>query len=106
MSAELTSDTIAVGDRDGLVLLSFPKPVQWVTLDPETARNVAEAIARRSYKARFGDDPTPQRTAITDALRTRCVNRAKLMLRSMAGDGTDFDVQAQRIVDQILTEAA
>lgn len=102
--SEFTTDTLAIGDRDGLVVLQFQKPVQWVTLDEETARRVGEQLLRQAYKVRFGDYPTPAKTMLTDAMRVKARQRATLMLRSMANEAPvpDHNVQANRLVDEIL----
>lgn len=97
--------TIAIGEANGEVVLRFERPVDWVSLDSETARNVAEQIARSAYKARFGDTPTTQRkSAITDALSARMRLRVQKMLQSM--EGQDLKIQSNAIVDMILTEIA
>lgn len=97
------TDTLAIGDEGGVVYLRFEKPVLWVALDPETGRQVAEKIARSSYKARFGDDPTTQaRSAITDAKVATCRIRVRKMLDGM--EGTENAIKANAIVDAILTE--
>lgn len=97
--------TIAIGERDGQVIFRFVRPVDWVSLDPETARAAAEQIARLAYKARFGDTPTTERkSAITDALSARMRLRVGKMLQSM--EGQDMKIQSNAIVDMILTELA
>jgi hypothetical protein len=107
MSGELTLDTLAVGDLDGMVVITFPEPKRWVKLDPETARRLGEQLAKQAYKARFGDYPTPTKTMLTDALRSRITNRVMLMLRSMQREtpAIDYNVQAERIVDEVLKSA-
>lgn len=111
MSAELLESdgtrTIQISDRDGLCILHFEKPVLWCALDPSTAAAVAEALARASYKAKFGDVPTTEkRSQITEQLRVRVQKRVELMLQSMAGEvpRVEFSVQATRVTDAVFKE--
>lgn len=103
------TDTVVIGEERGQVILRFQKPVWYLALDPETARQVAEKIARDSYKARFGDTPTTERrSAITDqkiaVLRVRARN---ILKGSFAGaEETSFATAANAIVDAVLSEMA
>lgn len=106
---ELGTQSVQVSHKDGLVVLHFEKPVSWCALDPQTAKAAAEAIARTSYAAIFGDGPTPTaKSQITEQLRLRLRNRVAHMLRSMAKDVPmpEFEIQATRIVDECLKEVA
>lgn len=102
------TDTIAIGDRDGHVVLQFKDPVRWVKLDPATALQVGEALAQRSYKALFGDFPAEGKKQLTEQLRIRLRNRVSLMLRGFAGRAPvpPYEVQANEIVDACLHEVA
>jgi hypothetical protein len=100
VSAELTTDTLAVGDRDGMVCLQFPKPVQWCTLDPDTARNVGEAMARQAYVTQYG--AAPSRSAITVAIQQKLINRVSLLLRNRPNERPELT--AHRLVDIVLSE--
>lgn len=110
MNGELppnVTQTIQISDRDGLCILHFEKPVEWVALDPATAASVAEALARSSYKAKFGDTPTTEKQSqITEQLRVRVQKRVELMLQSMAGEipRVEFSVQAVRVTDAVFKE--
>lgn len=113
MSAQLLdksgpgTDTMALGEEDGHVFLIFEKPVKWVKLDPLTAKNVGERMARDSYKALFGDTPTTQaRSVIVEQKRSTLVTRVEHMLRSMAEQGQHPKMQANAVVDQVMQELA
>jgi hypothetical protein len=99
--------TVQLSDKDGLVIMHFEKPVEWVALDPATAAALSESMARASYKAKFGDTPsTEKRSQITEQLRVRMQRRIELMLRSMAGESPvpEFKLQATRVVDAVFKE--
>ena len=100
------TDTVQLSDRDGKVVMHFQRPVEWVALDPQTAGKLAEAMSRASYKATFGDVPTPQKTQIVDVLRVRLVRMVEIMLGSFdkRAPRPHPKVQATEIVDRVLQE--
>lgn len=92
------------GHKD-VVALEFNKPVRKVYLPPETARAVGEKFARCAYQAQFGDTPTTQSgSAITDMKISRLRIRVAKMIEGMQGQ--DPKIQANAIVDAVLTEVA
>jgi hypothetical protein len=97
--------TCAVGDRDGQVVLQFPEAVQWAAFDPETARQIGEAMAKAAYKARFGVDPgANMKSQLVDQIRTRLHASATQMIRSMINKRDLPGVIAQEVVDLVLRE--
>ena len=96
--------TCAVGDLDGQVVLQFPEAVKWATFDPETARQIGEAMARSAYKARFGSDPAPKTSQLIDQIRTRLHTNATLVIRSMLRNNKQPGQIAQEVVDIVLKE--
>lgn len=99
--------TVQLSDRNGYVILHLDRVSEWVALDPATAASLAEAMARASYKAKFGDVPTTEkRSQITEQLRVRVQKRVELMLQSMAGEvpRVEFSVQATRVTDAVFKE--
>lgn len=94
--------TLAVKDEGGMVLIEFPHPVRWCELDPETARQVGEFIARASYKARYGTAPPDGRSVIAEAKRDRLVVRVAQVLRNLQDRGRSPKYSAQQIVDIVL----
>ena len=101
------TDTLVVGDEGGFVILRFKQPVMWVKLDPPTALRVGEAMSRSSYRAKFGDTPTPlANKQITEQIRVRLINTATLIVRTGVADCSDAKVIAQRVVDNCLRELA
>jgi len=95
---------VAIGERDGKVIMTFSSPVQWLPLDPENARQIAEQIARSAYKARFGRDPNENRSYITDTIRQGLHARATMIIRSMTTQGKRSNHIASQVVDEILKE--
>lgn len=49
------TDTLAVGNKDGLVVLQFQNPVKWVSLDSKTAYQVAEMMCRNAFATEVQD---------------------------------------------------
>lgn len=105
---------VAVGLRNGEVVLQFPEAVQWAALDPQTAVQVAEQMARAGYEARYGRQPPANedvlhaeiRKKVTDLLRETMINRFALMLKSMQSQRKNLNYQATELVDRLLQEVA
>src|SRR5690348_1474091 len=109
MNGEAQGDicqTVQLSDKNGMVLLHLDRVAQWIALDPATAGQLAEAMARAAYKCYSGDVPDEKKRQITERLRLKCQKRIELMLQSMAGEipRVEFKVQATRVVDAIFKE--
>ena len=96
--------TCAIGERDGLVIMNFPKEVQWAAFDPETARQIGEAIARQAYEIHTGLKADPGRSIISEEKRTRLITRATHVIRSLQDSGKLPGFIAAQVVDTILAE--
>lgn len=96
--------TCAVGVKEGQVVIEFPDSVRWATFDPETARQLGEAIARAAYEARFGVKPNQNKSSLADSVRTRLHLNATHMIRSMVDQRVLPGRIAQKVVDYVLTE--
>ena len=99
------STTCAIGNRDGQVILQFPQAVEWAAFDPETARQIGEAMAREAYTVRFGKSPD-SKSIIADEVRTKLLNRATLIIRSLQEKNKLPGLIAMEVVDAILSEIA
>ena len=103
MSDADTSTELAIGVRDGKVVLNFHRPTQGVTIDPMNALHIGEALARAGHEARNGGH-----TAVigTNVLRQEVVNRLYIridhVLRSMADQPRER--LAREVVDIVLAE--
>ena len=103
---------VAVADRNGAVVLQFPKAVQWCSLDPQTAVMVGEAMARAAHKIRTGREPPPNTDALaneikrkaTDMIRQMMIQRTLMIMTSMLKDRKPMGRIANEIVDRILME--
>jgi hypothetical protein len=88
------------------VMLRFPKEVAWVLLDPDTARQVAEAIGRAAYEGHYGRPPPTGKSIVGEEKRQMLVQRLSLMLGSFArmprmpSNGQ----MATQLVDTVLSE--
>lgn len=96
--------TCAIGERDGLVILNFPKEVQWAAFDPETARQIGEAIARQAYEIHTGLKADPNRSIISEEKRGRLIIRATHVIRSLMDSGKLPGYIAAQVVDTILAD--
>jgi len=93
----------AIGERDGNVVISFPHAVSYASFDPETARQVGEAIAKESYKARYGIEHNGK-SVIGEDVRNRLITRATHIIKNLDGRGNKPGVIAIQVVDTILAE--
>lgn len=96
--------TCAVGDRDGLVVISFPEPVRFAAFDPETARQIGEQIAKRAYKIHTGRDADANKSVLADQVRGKLITRATHIARSLQKQGKPPAMIAMNIVDAVLQE--
>ena len=100
----LPSD-VSVVERNGLVLVGTPDRPMFA-LDAEAARQMAEALARSSYKARFGVDMVPQgQSAVTRAVREQMVTRVSHIIRSFTEQHKPRIFIAEAVVDAVLAKA-
>jgi len=95
--------TVAVGNIKGDVILTFPVKTDCVQLDPETARQMAESIAKEAYKIRYGVKDV-SKSVIADDVRNRLVNRAERIMVGTKDKSTRY--KAMAIVDSILAEVS
>jgi hypothetical protein len=106
--------TVGIKDENGKVVLVFPEAVKWCELEPEMARQAAEAMARAAYRCRYRTDPPDGRSAlageirqrVTKEIRNALVTRVALMLRSLQDRGRAPNAIAQEVVDTLLSRVA
>lgn len=98
------TDTVAIGERNGQVVLQFHEPIQWAAFDPETARQIGEAIAREAYQIRYGVKPAEGKSVISEEIRMRLMTRATHVIRSLQDKGKLPGYIAAQVVDTILSE--
>ncbi len=93
--------TCSIGDQDGMVIIAFPEPVSYASFDPETARQIGEAIAKSSYTAKYGKAPT-NGSALSIEIRNKMVSRTQHVIRSLQEKGKSQKYVAMQVVDTIL----
>lgn len=106
--------TAAVGIRDGRVVVQFPSAVQWVAVDPQTAVDIGEAMARAAFELRNGRQPRDNVAVLqdeikkkaTDALRKSMIRRSEIILRQLLERGRNHNYIATELVDRMLQEVA
>ena len=90
-------------EKTRLVILRFQEPREWVGFDPENAVAVGEAMSKEAYYLRFGKTPGVEAPAMQDQIRERLVNTVTLMLNSMQKERRSPAMQAQHVVDHMLS---
>lgn len=104
----MSKTSIAIKDEKGMVLVGVfeeSQPVRWVDLDPETARQAAEAMAKAAYTARFGMAPPAGKSVIAEDKRKRLANRVAVVIRQLQERGRTPKYTAMQVVDIVLAGA-
>ncbi len=95
----------ALGEVNGQVVITFPKPVTYVKFDPENARELSEQLARSAYRAHYNiAPPAPGKSLVAEGIRRKLHARARLIIRSMMEQHKHPDYIANQVVDQLLKE--
>lgn len=97
------AQTVAVGELDGMVVLHLPVVTDTITLDPETARDMGECMAKEAYKIRYGVKDM-SKSVISEEVRKRLIRRAELIMVSEKNKKPEWI--ATSIVDSILAEVS
>lgn len=93
---------VAVGDRDGKVILQFPEPVQWIALEPGTAVGVAKSVIDAAVACGANVTIQAPRPQVPAAIRQRMEARALMILRNKREAPEKDPVLAARMVDTLL----
>lgn len=94
----------AVGEREGNVILNFPKSIKWAAFDPETARQIGEAMAKEAYSIHTGKKYDDNRSIISDNKRNMITKQVEFMINNFALKKKKADFASEAIVDFILGE--
>ena len=98
-----------VDDHYGMVVLKMrtPREVIYTTHDPQQALEIATAIGKASYHARYGK-PMPTVVSLADQVIERkrdvLINRGNVMINSMLRDGKSNQDIVRAIIDVVLAE--
>lgn len=101
----MSKTSIAIKEEKGRVLVGIyeeGRDVRWCDMDPETARQAAEAMAHAAYTAHHGAPPPEGRSVIAEGRRNQLVTRVALVLRSLQQRGREPAYAAQHVVDIVL----
>mgnify|MGYP000025210677 CR=1 FL=1 len=94
--------TLAVGDRNGNVVLSFPHEVGFVALDPSTAVQVAKSMIDAAVKCGANVSIQAPPPKVPKLVRERMIARAHMILRNKRESAENDAVMSERIVDTLL----
>ena len=87
------TDTLAVGNKDGLVVLQFQNPVRWVALDPGTAYQVAEMMCRHAFATEVQDKVEGEWSAMIQKKRQNLLAKFEHALISAMMNGKLKDMK-------------
>lgn len=100
----MENHNIHIGEQDGLVIIKFDAMRDYLVLNPEESRRLAEHLARHSYKAKFGIEPAKHGSHIVRETRDRLVTRATHIIRSLTEQKRLPGKIAVEVIDAILSE--
>lgn len=103
--SDLTTDTIALKEEDGMVLIEFPEPVRWVKLDPNTAKAVGIQMAKDAYKAQTGGE-ADGKVIITQELEAKLITRLTHVIKNLQDKGKLPGFIAQEVMTIVLREVS
>lgn len=81
----------------------------WVSLDPDNAVDVAEAIAKEAYHAKYGRPSEVVHTLKDEVIakkRVKLINRCKLVINSLLERGKPNEYIVTELIDIVLAEVA
>lgn len=93
---------VAVGDRNGQVVLQYPRPVQWVAIDPQTAVQVAKSMIDAAVNCGMNVEIKAPKPEVTEGQRVRMEARCLMILKNKREHTEKDPVLARRLVDTIL----
>lgn len=93
---------VAVGDRDGQVVLQFHRSIQWCVLDPATAVQMAKSVIDAAVNCGMNVEIKMPKPEVTEGQRVRMEARAAMILNNKRDHTEKTPVLARRLVDTIL----
>jgi hypothetical protein len=99
------TNRVEVNSREGKVVLNFhdDEGMRWYALEPDIAAQIAEAIARENFTARFGVDTVPKgRSAVAAQMRETLVTRVSHIIRSLTEQHKPRAYIASCVVDEVM----
>jgi hypothetical protein len=99
-----TNTRLSVSDHDGNVVLETTAECNRIVIDPETARQLAESIARAAYYCHYGIVPNDKKSILSEQKRTMLITRASHIIRDLTDKRWPPGKIAVEVVDTILSE--
>ena len=94
---------LKIFENEGMVVLGFPQKVEEISMVPETARGVAEEIARAAHKGQFKGLPIGNNMLI-EQKRAKLLRRVELVLGNLEKRKVHPSRIAVELVDIVLAE--
>lgn len=97
---DLITDTVAVGEKDDRVCLEFPKPIMWATFDPDTAKQIGLAMAKKAYDLHIGKETEATGVqVVSKELEAKLITRLTHVIKNL----TEKNKQPGYIANEVLT---
>lgn len=91
---------VILSDFRGMVCLTFKKRCDCLTITPQEALTMSEALGRQAYKSRFGDFPDGGTKQTVEQLRIRLVNGFSMMMKNKVPSAKDRKALATALADR------
>lgn len=94
--------TLAMKVDEGKVMLAFPKPVQWVRLDPDVAARIADAMIAAAVELGVQITIPVPKKAINPVHRQATVVRVQNVLRQLQERGRRPEYIAEELTEIVI----
>ena len=102
----MNETSLEVSEDGKDVIWKFSKPTEHLALDPENARQIAEATAKAAYTCKYGLPADSNKSLISEQVRMRLITRCTHVIRSLSEKQKLPGFIASEIVDVILREVS
>jgi len=90
--------------RDGKVILNFGGDIGWVALEPQTALEVGEVMAKAAYTCTYGKVPEGTQNVLKQEKVNMLYRRVELVFKNLLDKKKPAKYIAHQIVDIVLAE--
>lgn len=96
------ADEVAIGVREGKAILWFPKPCEWIALEPTVAAEVAKSLLDCAVECGARISIQTPKVKVPNEIRKRMQARALMILTNKRESPERDPILAERLVDTLL----
>ena len=95
---------VSVDIHEGKVVLQFGSAVAWVALDPQTALQIGEVMAKAAYTCTYGKVPEGTQNVLKQEKVNMLYRRVELVFTNLMDRKKHHKYIAHELVDIVLSE--